>query len=461
MKNSNIFFTVIKLPVDWAMLLAAGIATYFLRTEILSSFRPVLFEFNLPFVRYFYLIVFVSFFFIAAYAISGLYSMKLKISRVGEFFKILIASSSGVMLVIIYIFLRQELFNSRFLVLGGWFFAVLFVFAGRMATGYFQKLAMLKYGFGVFRTAVIGGDGTAVKIAEELKTGPLDGRRLARHFKDIDLGAIGLALKKSEIDEVVLADSNYSAATILQLVDLCHENHIIYKFIPNANQTLTKNFDIDIMNGLPLIELKRTALGGWGNVIKRIIDIAASVFALIFLSPFFLAIGILIKLDSQGPVFVKLKRVSQNREFGLIKFRSMIKNAEELKSQLAAFNERSDGPLFKIKNDPRITRAGKFIRRIRIDELPQLWNVLTGDISLTGPRPHQPDEIEKYQKHHRKVLAIKAGATGLAQISGSSDLPFDREVALDVFYIENWSLMLDLKIILKTVWKMFNDRSAV
>ena len=139
----------------------------------------------------------------------------------------------------------------------------------------------------------------------------------------------------------------------------------------------------------------------------------------------------------------------------------MVRNAEELKPALAILNERQDGPLFKIKNDPRITGVGQSIRRYRIDELPQLWNVLLGDISLIGPRPHQPDEIERYEKHHKRVLSIKAGATGIAQVSGSSDLAFEQEVALDTYYIEHWSIWMDLKIILKTIFKMFSDRSAV
>jgi lipopolysaccharide/colanic/teichoic acid biosynthesis glycosyltransferase len=139
----------------------------------------------------------------------------------------------------------------------------------------------------------------------------------------------------------------------------------------------------------------------------------------------------------------------------------MIENAEELKPLLTSQNERSDGPLFKMRDDPRITRVGRFIRRIRLDELPQFFNVFRGDISLVGPRPHQPDEIARYEKHHRKVLDIKAGATGLAQVSGSSDLPFEEEVALDSFYIENWTLWMDVRILFRTATKMFTDRSAV
>ena len=155
-----------------------------------------------------------------------------------------------------------------------------------------------------------------------------------------------------------------------------------------------------------------------------------------------------------------LKRISQRQEFDLYKFRSMIKNAEELKKNLMEYNERKDGPLFKMKNDPRITRIGRFLRKYRIDELPQLFNVLRGEMSLVGPRPHQPDEIEKYEKHHKKVLLIKPGMTGMAQISGSSDLPFEEEVKLDTYYIENWSLSKDIYILLKTLIVLFKDRSA-
>ena len=174
-----------------------------------------------------------------------------------------------------------------------------------------------------------------------------------------------------------------------------------------------------------------------------------------------LLVAIAVKWETAGPVLVRLKRVSRGRVFALLKFRSMVENAEELKPLLADQNERSDGPLFKIRDDPRITKVGKFIRRTRLDELPQLFNVIKGDISLVGPRPHQPDEIAHYQKHHRRVLDITAGATGLAQVSGSSSLPFEEEVALDTFYIENWTLAGDIRIILRTVAKMFTDHSAV
>lgn len=459
MKKSELYFNVLRLPVDFLMLVLAGIATYFLRTEILSSFRPVLFEFNLPFTKYFYLVSFVSFVFLMSYAISGLYSLKVRRRLFDELLKIIMASSAGIMVVIIYIFLRQELFDSRFLVLGGWFFAIVFVFIGRLSILQLQRFCVSKRNFGVHNLVIIGNDDLAVAVLDKVNNDPTCGYKLSKHLLLPSLDEI--RKNQSEIDEIILTTPNYPEEQILELVDFCHENHIIFKYIPNMHKTLTANFDMDVIGGLPLIELKRTRLDGWGKVIKRVIDVSASALGLVFLSPLYLVVAVVIKIDSAGPVFVRLKRISRNKEFSLIKFRSMIENAEELKASLAVFNERKDGPLFKIRNDPRVTKTGKFIRRFRIDELPQLWNVLTGDISLVGPRPHQPDEILLYKKHHKKVLAIKAGATGLAQVSGSSNLPFEQEVVLDIFYIENWSLWMDIKIILKTMFKMFTDKSAV
>ena len=442
------------------MLALAGISTYFFRTELLSAFRPVLFEFNLPFAKYVYLVLLVSLIFVASFAVSGLYSLKTRRGVFDELLKIIVASSAGIMIVIIYIFLRQELFDSRFLVMGGWFFAILFVFAGRILISGLQKFYVAKRNFGVHNIIIIGNDKLAATVINDINSNPSNGYRLLKHLSSLDMNEISEANRNGLVDEIMLTDLNYSEDGILELVDFCHENHIIFKYIPNIYKTLTANFDIDIVGGLPLIELKRTRLDGWGKVAKRTLDISASILGLIILSPFFLAIAIAVKTDSSGPIFVRLKRISRNKEFGLIKFRSMVANAEELKVSLVSLNERKDGPLFKIKNDPRITKVGRFIRRYRIDELPQFWNVFVGNISLVGPRPHQPDEIALYQKHHKKVLAIKAGATGLAQVSGSSDLPFEREVALDTFYVENWSLWLDIKIILKTVFKVFTDKSA-
>ncbi|MEX1064153.1 MAG: sugar transferase [Candidatus Paceibacterota bacterium] len=461
MKRGELIFSALLLPVDFLMLLVAGITTYFLRTKILSSFRPVLFEFNLPFEKYLILALAVSGLFIVAYAISGLYHLKSTRSTVEEFFRVIVASSAGIMTVIIYIFLRQELFDSRFLVLGAWFFAIVFVLIGRWAMRNLQRFLVSRYDFGVHKVMVIGEDDVSNRIVQEIKTKPAYGYRIVKQLANPEVEEIKAAIGNPGIDEVILANPNYPSDRVVEIVDFCHENHLIFRFVPNIYQTLTTNFNVDTFSGVPMVELQRTALDGWGRIFKRVVDIAGSLIGLIIFSPVFAVVAFAIKWETEGPVFVQLERISKSKKFELYKFRSMINNAERYKEHLMPLNERIDSPLFKMKNDPRITRVGRFIRKYRIDEFPQLANVLKGDISLVGPRPHQPDEIDKYQKHHRRVLAIKAGVTGMAQISGSSDLPFEKEVAIDALYIEKWSLVRDLKIIILTVLKLFRDRSAV
>ncbi len=443
------------------MLILAGVATYQFRTKLLSAFRPVQFNFQLSFYDFIQLAFFVSLIFLAMYALVGLYSMKERISRAREFIKIIIGSSAGLLAVIIIIFLRQELFNSRFLVLGGWFFAILFVFIGRLIVREIRRILVTHYDFGVHRLLLIGDDRVAQNMRSHVESSPASGYRLVKHLEHPDFVQIKEAVDGPGIDEIILAHPHYPPEHIQDLVQFCQDQHIVFKFVPNIYETLTRNFDVDIISGVPVIELKRTPLDGWGKVAKRTLDISTAILGLVISSPIFLILAIVIPLNSDGPVFAKLKRISRNKEFYLYKFRSMVKNAEELKPTLIAYNERGDGPLFKMNNDPRITSIGRFIRKYRIDELPQLFNVLNGDISLVGPRPHEPAEVAQYQTHHKKVLAIKAGATGLAQVSGASDLPFEQEVAYDSFYIEHWSLYLDLKIIFKTIFKVLNDRSAV
>jgi len=459
MRKNQLFYNIVCLPVDFLMLLLAGSFTYVFRTEILKFFRPVLFEFNLPFREYILSVVFVSFSALFINAILGLYSFRETRSFLEEFSKIIITCSASILVVIIYIFLRQELYNSRFLVLGTWFFAMVFLTLGRFLVRQLEKL-IFRSEVRIHKILMIGNDDTTERMKKELEL-KSTGYKIVEHLADLEIDRIRLIIKDPGIDEVILANPNYSEERVLELIDFCNENHIDFKFVPNIYQTLTQNVSLETFGGIPLVELRRTSLGGWGRVIKRMVDVFGSGFGVLILSPVFLLIAFGIKWESEGPVFVKLKRVSRNKEFYLYKFRSMIKNAEALKPLLVDSNERKNSPLFKMKNDPRVTRFGKFLRKYRLDELPQLFNVFKGDMSLVGPRPHQPDEISKYKKHHKKVLAIKAGITGLAQISGASDLNFEDEVAFDSFYIEKWSMFMDFKILLKTFFKAFRDRSAV
>jgi len=214
MKKGELVFSALLLPVDFVMLLAAGIATYFLRTRILSAFRPVLFEFDLPFSEYFTLVVVVSLVFIAAYAISGLYSLRSTRGALEEFSRVVVASSAGIMSVIVFVFLRQELFNSRFLVLGAWFLAIVFVSVGRFLMRRLQKFFISKHNFGVHKVIVIGGDSVTEKVVNEIKNNPATGYRIVKHLINPDVEEVKLAVANPGVDEVILANPNYPAEKV-------------------------------------------------------------------------------------------------------------------------------------------------------------------------------------------------------------------------------------------------------
>ncbi|MFA6322985.1 MAG: exopolysaccharide biosynthesis polyprenyl glycosylphosphotransferase, partial [Candidatus Buchananbacteria bacterium] len=251
----------------------------------------------------------------------------------------------------------------------------------------------------------------------------------------------------------------------LDLINFADEYHIDFKYAADLLGTHLLNLDVATFAGMPIIEVKRTRLDGWGRISKRFFDLFGSIILLILLSPLMLITAMAIKMNSAGPVFFKYKRIGQNgKPFVYFKFRSMVKDAHQLRfdPQFLAQqqNVRQGTPMLKFKNDPRITRVGKFIRRFSIDELPELFLVFAGKMSLVGPRPHEVEEVSKYQHHHKKVLTIKPGMTGLAQVSGRSDLNFEEEVKLDIYYIENWSLGLDIQILFKTPMAVIKRRQT-
>jgi len=266
-----------------------------------------------------------------------------------------------------------------------------------------------------------------------------------------------------EVTEIYLRGQDSGLHT--QLAYLAERAKILFYFYPtevaqySALGVKSVNFGFDVY-----LEIIHTKLDGWMVVLKRLFDIAVSVFALILFSPILLFIAFLIKKEDGGPIFYLSDRVGPDGNvFKLFKFRRLkkefctsesdpqSKKALEFEEKLIQQHDlRKDGILYKIQNDPRSTRIGNFIEKTSIDELPQFLNVLLGNMSIVGPRPHQPREVKKYKRHHYKVLNIKPGITGLAQINGRSDLNFDQEVALDVYYLENWSLWMDIVIIIKT-----------
>ncbi|MBI5755189.1 sugar transferase [Candidatus Peregrinibacteria bacterium] len=252
------------------------------------------------------------------------------------------------------------------------------------------------------------------------------------------------------------------------ILEFCREHHIQYSFVPDLMEVQLTNVELAQYKSIPLISLKPTSLDGWGKVMKRAFDLISAIILLMITSPLMILTAVAIALDSRGSIFFKYlddgkiaKRVGEHGEyFFCYKFRTMRMNTHNLRyTSLADQNKRKGSPVVKIDNDPRITRVGKFLRKYSLDELPQLFNVITGNMSLVGPRPHLPEEVEHYKKHHKFVLTIKPGMTGMAQIHGRSDLDFEEEVKLDSYYIEHWSLWLDTKILLKTIFVVLKGKA--
>ncbi|MBV33351.1 MAG: polyprenyl glycosylphosphotransferase [Porticoccaceae bacterium] len=268
-------------------------------------------------------------------------------------------------------------------------------------------------------------------------------------------------LETEKIDEVIICipfQRNIKAIT--QIITLGYDLGIVVRFTPESNYTgILKSLNIETFDGNTIITFFRES-HVLQLLIKRFMDIAGSALMLLLLSPLLALVALLVKLDSKGPILFAQERVGMNkRSFKLLKFRSMVANAEELKAKLVDQNE-VDGPVFKIKKDPRITRVGRFIRKTSIDELPQLWNAFIGDISLVGPRPPLFSEVDQYQWLFRRRISVKPGITCLWQVSGRNELSFDEWMELDKQYIENWSIWLDLKILLKTIPAILLGRGA-
>jgi exopolysaccharide biosynthesis polyprenyl glycosylphosphotransferase len=390
---------------------------------------------------------------VIVFAFLGLYAMRLKYTRTSEWVKVFLGSTSAVALFIFVIFFRQELFASRFIILVTWILTTLYVVFGRSIVRGIQRI-MIHRGIGAHNLVLFTSAEDKHNLQETFRKHPEFGYFVREHFVEFSEDAKRKILEldnTGKLDDILLADPHVNTNMLLDLEGFCSENHINFMYTADLFPIPLAHFQIGTLAGVPTIEITRTKLDGWAKVWKRMYDIIGSALLLILLSPVFLIVAILVTLDSKGKVFYASARVGERGKiFSLYKFRSMVEKAEQMKDELLKFNERQDGPLFKMTNDPRITRFGRFIRKTSLDEFPQLVNVLRGDMSLVGPRPHEPREVAQYSHSQKKLLTIKPGMTGLAQVSGRSDLRFDQEAQLDIYYIENWSMGMDMAILLKT-----------
>lgn len=462
MKKSEAVFGLLRIPTDALAMHAALLLAYRLRVsnmdlipnvqlleaaKTLPTLPQYLTDFIVPSIA--------CFLFIAA--CLGLYSLLTVRSAWIEIGKVLLAGFLWLIVVIGWYFLiRHELFYSRILLLHSVFFLTVFVIIGRVSILLLQR-ACLHSGVGVRGVVSLGSKDI---VAHAKKTLLTDVRyRYLGHVRT--LAALKKLRAKQGIDLVLQTDPNPKSAVTASAIEYCRSEHIGYAFLPPVLADNPHQLLADRLGLVPVLTFRPTPLDGWGRVCKRVFDLLGSAVLLAVLSPVLLCIALACMLTQGWPVFYVSRRVAEDdATIPVLKFRTMVRDADAKKAALAAKSHRTDGPLFKMKNDPRITPVGRVLRRFSLDELPQLFNVLVGHMSLVGPRPHLPEEVRKYSSFERRVFAVKPGITGLAQVSGRSDLAFKDEVRLDLKYIEKWSLLLDVWILWRTAVVVLLQKGA-
>lgn len=413
---------------------------------------------------------------------AGVYRMPRGRSFLVDASQILHAILLSLGLLVVALFMVRIPFSSRLLLGYAGVAVSLLLLVERLIERIVQRF-FWRRGLGVVRVLVVGDGMAARDVMRHLLLHPADGRKLWGCLA-VDAARTGEALLVDagqpllvpvyggvndldrvmiarNIRQVIIALPGSEAEATKHAVRTCIQRDVDFRLTPELYGIAAQQVSVDSTYGRPVLQLRERSMGVRRPVTKRMLDILLSLLVLVPIGgALMLLIAILIKLDSPGPVFFRQKRMTRaGSVFWVYKFRSMRANAEHELEQLKAANEAS-GPIFKMRDDPRLTRVGKWLRRTSLDELPQVFNILMGEMSWVGPRPPLPSEVDQYEEWHKRRLGTTTGLTGLWQISGRSLLTFDEMVKLDLYYVENWSIWLDLKILLKTIPSVFSGKGA-
>jgi exopolysaccharide biosynthesis polyprenyl glycosylphosphotransferase len=407
------------------------------------------------------------------FSVRGLYSIRPMNSLLTQMRMVITSATVGLSLLIAYYFVFQTPPSSRLLVPFVWFTACIVLCLGRIfvtnLVGFLHRL-----GFGEARLLVVGSGRLGKLIMQHIAASPNLGYSIVGFLQDTQelpsdfgrfkllgtLDDLAMVIRSMKVDEVVIALPSELHQQTIRSVRLCERLGASFKLVPELYELSLSRIDIEAIEGIPLLGIKQKPLNKVQGAVMRLTDIVGAVLIFLLGSPVWLTFALLIKMTSPGPAVFRQLRVGRNgRLFKCYKFRSMMQNAEQVQAKLLAQNE-AQGPLFKMRDDPRITPIGKFLRRTSLDEIPQLLNVLKGDMSLVGPRPPLPREVQQYEEWQKGRLAMKPGMTGLWQVRGRSDLSFDEGILMDLYYIENWSLRLYYQILLRTIPAVLFSRGA-
>ena len=462
--KSSVLFAGLLVVVDMAMMILAFIFSYYLRlwTEQLTP-ADIGTLGNFLAVILIQVLTLVSVFFF-----TRLYHRQRGLSHVDEFYSIFVAVSVGTIMSVAFnsFIIRNGPDYTRRMIVFSWALTIVLVTLGRLL---YSRLrwSLQSRGVGSSRVLIVGTGETGRMILNAIGRLPGLGYEVvgmvSQHSggEELEIPVLGITdeltslIASARIDEVIIALPDASSSEILPIISDCHRAKVATRVYPSVFQLITSDLSIGHLGGLPLLTVRDTVLRGWRLTLKRAMDVAGSAVGLVLLSPVMLLVAVLIKLDSRGSAFYTQERMGlDEKPFHMIKFRSMREGAE---------NE--TGPVWAVKEDPRRTRLGAFIRRFSLDELPQFINVFLGEMSLVGPRPERPVFVEqfkqiipRYVERHQE----KAGMTGWAQVNGlRGDTSILDRTKYDLYYIENWSILFDLKIIIKTFSTFFRDKAAI
>jgi len=460
-------------------LVAAFVVAYVLRGDLSSV--PV--AHPIPATTYIGVFLILLPFWLLFFALLGLYSNSIQEKRFNELGRLLIGSFVGLLFVISYGYgVNRVIFPARLVPVYGFILAFVFLVTFRNLARA-TRAYLYKYDIGITNILIVGNTKVATELVRSLSNSRVSGYRIVgivgskshtpERFPHIPVfDSFGAAVKKLRPDDIhsIVQTELYAAGdTNNEILEFAQTNHIAYRFVPGNSELFVGNIAVELFRSqIPVIAVHQTALIGWGRIVKRLSDIVIGGLAFVVALPFMVVIALMIKIfDPMGPIFFKDPRLTRFRNVVKVyKFRSHKKAYTNLTPE-QAFAKMGRPDLAKayrvggdqIPNDPRVSRIGRFLRRTSLDELPQLINIVKGDISLVGPRALQPHELEKHDKKDL-ILTVKSGLTGLAQVSGRRNISVEERRKLDLYYVQNWSLWLDLIILAKTVRVVFRRIGA-
>lgn len=470
-RNFTVFYSVVLVLGDFLALVAAFTTAYILRVKY--DTRPLIEQ--IPAETYLYAFLTVLPLWVLVHGFIGLYKKEVYENRFRELGRLILGSVLGMLVIIGYDFIiNDNLFPARLVAVYGLVLSFIFLVFFRGIARLLRTLAF-SIGYGINRVLIVGSGEASESIIAEIKDTEKSGYQIVglvtkneskiyKTYPDFDSAIKGVGRLDTIIQTVLYKTPEKNE----EIMTYAQTHHISYNFTPGNNELFVGNLEVQLFRGTPVVTVHQTPLVGWGKVVKRIFDVVISLIIVITLSPIIFIVSALQKIFSPSSrvLFKQIRLTQFNREFTAYKFRTMDprlsgKSAEDDFKKIGrpdlikAFREGND----HLEDDPRITTFGKFLRLTSIDELPQLFNVLKGDISLVGPRALIPSELKNYSQKHN-ILSIKSGLTGLAQVSGRKNISFEERRALDLYYVQNWSFWLDITILLKTLRAVINGIGA-